>query len=456
MELLSVYLPKSSSTGTTSGYMEGGGLYALGLIHAGHGKAIIDYLMGQLKDAVNEPVRHGGCLGLGLAALGSGRHDVYDLLKQNLFLDDANVGEAAGMAMGLVMLGSADREVFNDMVSYAHETQHEKIVRGLCVGIALLMYRSLEAADEYIEMLSNDKDALLRRSAAYITAMAYCGTEHNQSLKRLLRVAVTDVNDDVRRASVEAIGFLLLRSPDQCPNVVKLLAESYNMHVRYGAAMALGIACAGTGNRDALNILEPLIKDSQSLVRQGAMIASAMILIQHTQVKVPKVKEIKDLYFNTVNDKHEDTMTKFGAILAIGIVNAGGRNCTICLQSRSGHISLQSVVGMLCFLQFWYWFPCANFLSLCFSPTCVIGLNNQLKMPKLQIKSNAPPSHYAYPAATESTKKLEHEKVCVILSNITRWFVSRGPKPKLSFYFRPIHNVAGKFSLCDVRFVYVN
>merc|ERR1719414_1412963 len=104
-------------------------------------------------------------------------------------------------------------------------------------------------------------------------------------------------------------------------------------------------------------------------------------------------------------------MTKFGAILAIGIVNAGGRNCTICLQSRSGHISLQSVVGMLCFLQFWYWFPCANFLSLCFSPTCVIGLNNQLKMPKLQIKSSAPPSHYAYPPATESTKKQEHEKV---------------------------------------------
>ena len=100
MELLSVYLPKSSSTGTTSGYMEGGGLYALGLIHAGHGKAIIDYLMGQLKDAVNEPVRHGGCLGLGLAALGSGRHDVYDLLKQNLFLDDANVGEAAGNHRG--------------------------------------------------------------------------------------------------------------------------------------------------------------------------------------------------------------------------------------------------------------------------------------------------------------------------------------------------------------------
>ena len=37
------------------------------------------------------------------------------------------------------------------------------------------------------------------------------------------------------------------RTPEQCPSVVSLLSESYNPHVRYGAAMALGIACSGTG-----------------------------------------------------------------------------------------------------------------------------------------------------------------------------------------------------------------
>ena len=76
MDLLAAYLPKTSSA-TTSGYMEGGGLYALGLIHAGHGKNIVDYIMTQLKDATNEPVKHGGCLGLGLAALGTCRQVIY-------------------------------------------------------------------------------------------------------------------------------------------------------------------------------------------------------------------------------------------------------------------------------------------------------------------------------------------------------------------------------------------
>lgn len=45
------------------------------------------------------------------------------------------------------------------------------------------------------------------------------------------------------------MSLFLIRTPEQCPSVVSLLSESYNPHVRYGAAMALGICCAGTGNK---------------------------------------------------------------------------------------------------------------------------------------------------------------------------------------------------------------
>lgn len=64
-------------------------------------------------------------------------------------------------------------------------------------------------------------------------------------MQRLLHFAVTDVSDDVRRAAVLCLGFVLLGTPEQCPKIVALLAESFNPHVRYGAAMAVGIACAG-------------------------------------------------------------------------------------------------------------------------------------------------------------------------------------------------------------------
>lgn len=95
----------------------GGGLYALGLIHANHGANIIEYLMAQLKEAQNENVRHGGCLGLGLAAMGTHLQDVYEQLKFNLYQDDAVTGEAAGIAMGAVMLGSKSDAAISDMVS---------------------------------------------------------------------------------------------------------------------------------------------------------------------------------------------------------------------------------------------------------------------------------------------------------------------------------------------------
>lgn len=52
LTLMQSYLPKE--VGPSSGYSEGGGLYALGLIHANHGANITDYLLGQLKEAQNE------------------------------------------------------------------------------------------------------------------------------------------------------------------------------------------------------------------------------------------------------------------------------------------------------------------------------------------------------------------------------------------------------------------
>ncbi|KXS20828.1 26S proteasome regulatory complex, non-ATPase subcomplex, Rpn2/Psmd1 subunit [Gonapodya prolifera JEL478] len=426
--LLGPYLPQPGVT--TSNYSEGGALFALGLIHANHGAGVLDYLSQELKNTPSgsEIIQHGAALGLGVAGMASANDDIYEQLKGVLFSDSAVAGEAAGLAMGLVMLGTASQKALDEMLQYARETQHEKIIRGLAVGIALLMYGKEEAADVLIEQLAEDKDPILRYGGIYTVALAYAGTSNNKAIKRLLHVAVSDVNDDVRRAAVIALGFVLCRNPKQVPRIVQLLAESYNPHVRYGAVLALGLSCAGTGMPEALSLVEPMLKDPVDYVRQGALIASAMILIQHNETQTPAVATTRKLYEKIISDKHEDQMAKFGAVLGQGIIDAGGRNVTISLQSRSGLLNMVSVVGAAVFTQFWYWFPLTHFLSLSFTPTALIGLDKDLKIPKFEFISNAKPSLFAYPTPTKVPTQEKVEKVAAAVLSTTAKAKARAKK----------------------------
>jgi 26S proteasome regulatory subunit N2 len=230
------------------------------------------------------------------------------------------------------------------------------------------MYGAEEEADQLIERLCGDKDPILRYGGMFTIAMAYAGTANNKAIRKLLHVAVSDVADEVRRASVIALGsalisslnplffsflsffsffhlkspgsqrpsffffffffflsprFLLIKTPEQCPPLVELLSESYNPHVRYGATLALGISCAGTGLPEAINMLEPLTTDPTDFVRQGALLALSMILIQHNDQMSPKVAKFRKLFEKTYTNKHEDALCRFGAILAQGIIDAG-------------------------------------------------------------------------------------------------------------------------------------
>ena len=45
-----------------------------------------------------------------------------------LYTDSAVAGEAAGLAMGLLLCGSLSDKA-GEMLAYAHDTQHEKIIR---------------------------------------------------------------------------------------------------------------------------------------------------------------------------------------------------------------------------------------------------------------------------------------------------------------------------------------
>eukprot|EP00842_Homolaphlyctis_polyrhiza_P004849 jgi/Hompol1/5365/HPOL_004367-RA len=426
MTLLGPYLPRDGVSG--SPYSEGGALYAIGLISANHGSESLPYLSRALKTQQNEVIQHGAALGLGVAGMGTGDEEIYEDLKNMVYNDNAVAGEAAGLAMGLIMLGTASAKAIDEMLQYARETQHEKIIRGLALGVALIMFGREEQADATIEMLSTDKDSILRYGAMHMVALAYAGTGNNKAIRRLLHVAVSDVSDDVRRAAVTALGFVLYKTPQQVPRVVQLLSESFNPHVRYGATLALGISCAGTSLPEALELLDPMTKDSVDFVRQGALIALGMILVQHNDVTSTKVSATRKLYETVISEKHEDVMARFGAVLGQGIIDAGGRNVTISLQTRSGFPNIPAIVGMALFTQFWYWYPLTHLLSLAFTPTSMIGLNMNLEVPKFEFVSGAKASMFAYVPATKPPTTEVVEKVATAVLSTTAKAMARAKK----------------------------
>lgn len=430
--ILKPYLPGSSGAPHT----KGGSLFALGLIYAGHGREIIDYLKLYIDEHGNsagsndtDVMLHGAALGAGVAGMASGSESLYEALKVVLYSDSAISGQAAGLAMGLVMLGSGNENAINDMLTYAQETQHENIIRGLAIGIALLNYGREEKADGIIDKLMTQESSILRYGGAFTISLAYAGTGSNSAIKKLLHYAVSDPSDDVRRASVLGLGFLLIRDYTAAPQIVELLSQSHNPHVRYGTALALGISCAGRAYAPAIEVLEPLTKDPVDFVRQGALIASSMILIQQNEFAYPKVKDFTKQLADTIKNKHEDALAKFGATLAQGIIDAGGRNVTIHLENaQTNTLNIKAIVGLTVFVQSWYWFPLAHFLSLSFAPTSIIGVRGDLKAPQFEFNCHTKPELFQYPPKVEEAKEKQPDKIATAVLSTTARAKTRAKK----------------------------
>ena len=452
MPLLEPYLPPApdadgadaNNVSPTGGYAEGGSLYALGLIHGSHvGSSTTkrqeanSFLRGHLRNShANEAISHGAALGVGLTALGTNDIDTVNELKELLYTDSAVAGEGAGIAIGLVLVGSGAgniqnnidpqnndemAEIITELKNYARETHHEKIIRGIVMGLALTNYGQEENADTVIDEMRGDRDPIMRYGAQYALALAYCGTGSNKAIRLLLHTAVSDVSDDVRMAAVIGLAFVLYKTPDRVPQLVKLLLESFNPHVRYASCMAVGIAMAGTGDGESIAMLEPMLSDMSDFVRQGALMGTALIYMQQSDTcNGKKIKLFREKLISILSDKHQTTLTKMGATLATGIIDAGGRNCSFDLGSKNGFTKMNSAVGAALWLQHWYWYPMMHMLSLAITPTFTIALNKDFKYPKsFEIICNARPSAFAYPKHLEEKKEEAKKRVETVTLSTT-------------------------------------
>jgi 26S proteasome regulatory subunit N2 len=412
LHVLSPFLVDSAPS-----YAKGGGLYGLGLIYANYlwDGEVLEMVIKAIKTTSPFVIKHGGCLALGLIALGSHQKEFYNLANQILHEDGPEAGEAAGYAIGMIMLGCGWRDEMEELVNFCGANEHEKVKRGVAIALALMMYGREDESETLTQVLQFSRMPIMRESAAWVTALAYVGTASSVALQRLLHLAVSDVNPDVRRAAVTGVGFILSRSPREVPTMVDLHAKSYHPHVRAGAAMALGIACAGTGLGEAIAILEPLLEDFEDFVKQAAMISMGMVLQQQSDAAVPHAKKFR-CYLRTLIKKKRSDLEVFGLCVAYGILNAGGRNVVISCNSLKGENSALSTVGLALFCNYFYWHPLVMMLPLAFHPTAVIGLDRLLHVPKWEMRCKGSPKLFAGPPPFESEAEKEGPPTKAILS----------------------------------------
>ena len=83
-----------------------------------------------------------------------------------------------------------------------------------------------------------------------------------------------------------------------------------------------------------------MLEDMVDFVRQGALISMALVLQQTSEARSPSVKRFRELIAGIVTDKHQPILAKAGAILAAGILDAGGCNVVLSMQSRAGFMKM--------------------------------------------------------------------------------------------------------------------
>ncbi|UYI28238.1 proteasome regulatory subunit RPN2 [Encephalitozoon cuniculi] len=395
-EILKNYLPSEVSQ------KEGGALMALGLIKAGtFSEEDTEYLLYFLdtEDTLTPELAYGVCLGLGLINMGSANREILNKLKELSKVDRTLLVEASVYGMGMLGLNSWSVELLEDLRTIAGETEFERVKRAVGISFSLVLMFSEEMFyDEcnasngdfknYINELLYDKDSIMRANGVLSLGSAFVGTGRLGVISTLLPY-INDGDDDVKRAAVIAIGLVCCDDRDLLVGTLEPLSENHNFFVRAAVAVVLGLFLSGTGDKVCTNILEALMYDTNSLVRQSACIGVGFITMQCNPELVPNYKRIIEKLNRLIVDKKESGAVELGAVLGRGLSEGGGRNIVFSVRNMSGITSADRIAGAVLFLHYWYWHPLISMVSLCALPTTVFCFNEDLEEEEIEIPTSS-------------------------------------------------------------------
>lgn len=416
-----------------SPYAAGGLLYGVGLSNFGntHNEDIREANLAKIKDS-KEPVAHGAILALGLQNALSNDETLIDQLKTVLFSEKAVPGEAAGYALNLVKATHYSSDHIEEMINLCQNNPHDKIARAAIGTIGLTAINSnADVSADYAKMISN-KDPHIRLGAVGLIALRYFATAHSETVNELLRLAATDLSNDVRRMAVIGLAFVMIRKRPKAYLLLKLLSTSYNPYIRHAVALSLGILYAHSFDKKVFKLLTKMIDDKIDYVRQAASIGLGLVFQLGSENLDQNFEAAKTALSERANKKHETSLAKFGHVLGLSLMQPGGENSIVNLnRSESWNASNakpQALIGIFLFTFYWYWYPIGMCLGLALEPTCLIGVSKDLLVPRsfqFYLRSNK--KTFDYYRSPEVSDQKSTEVVTALLS-ITKRAKARSRK----------------------------
>ena len=64
------------------------------------------------------------------------------------------MGEASALGLGLTFAGTNNEAILSDLIAFAEDTEHEKILRSICVSIGLISFQS--PSQEFLDNLESN------------------------------------------------------------------------------------------------------------------------------------------------------------------------------------------------------------------------------------------------------------------------------------------------------------
>ncbi|XP_051912692.1 26S proteasome non-ATPase regulatory subunit 1-like [Hippocampus zosterae] len=424
LEVFKKYLHEQNPDGKEP-FLVGGAMFGLGLLTAGKKvEEVINYCLWVIDNPTmntKEPIVHGACLCLGLAGFASADLIIYEKLKNILDTDTAVTSQAAALAIGLVMASTNSEEVLADLLGF--ESGHDKINNAICQAIALVTLG--KPSSTLVSGLSNSQT--IKRAIPLHLAAAHFGTSNSKAVKQLLALS-SDISNEIKRTAVICLGFVLHNNPELL-GLMKMMSSSYNPHIRYGLCLALAVGGPLEQGEAIADLIWPFFTDTTEFVRQAAFLAIAMLALNGA-LSATRVADFRKLIDTVLAKKHEDVLVRMGVILSVGILDAGGRNMKISLRSSTGNNDF-ALAAMLVFTDFWHWYPLINFLGLALSPTVLIGIDSDFRIPlSFNWKCQAKPSTFSYPAMIQKAERKEEKKSTLVELSTARRVQSKAFQKK--------------------------